>query len=199
MLILTIKQGKEKSLLAHEPWIYASAVERVDGRAHEKMRAGATALVQASNGTFLARAAYNARSQIRARVWSFLPDEAVDHAMIKRRVAAAVVRHAPRNNSSTPRPIHLVRSDEDGLSGLQVVWHGGRSGFLLCQFQAAGVDFWKVAIVQALMAETHCPNVVEHCQPLLRKGECLPLLEGILAGAAPAATLLAQALAVKLD
>ena len=32
MLIITIKQGKEKSMLAGEPWIYASAIERVEGR-----------------------------------------------------------------------------------------------------------------------------------------------------------------------
>src|SRR4051812_14404405 len=36
MLIITIKQGKEKSLLAGQPWIYASAIERVDGKPDEK-------------------------------------------------------------------------------------------------------------------------------------------------------------------
>ena len=86
MLIITIKQGKEKSLLDRQPWIYASAIERVDGKPEEKMKSGATALVQSSSGQFLARAAYNAKSQIRARVWSFDQNEPVDHALIKRRV-----------------------------------------------------------------------------------------------------------------
>ena len=57
MLIITIKQGKEKSLLAREPWIYASAVEKVDGKPNEKMKGGATAIVQSSSQQFLARAA----------------------------------------------------------------------------------------------------------------------------------------------
>ncbi len=38
MLIITIKQGKEKSLLHRQPWIYVSAVERVDGWPEEKKR-----------------------------------------------------------------------------------------------------------------------------------------------------------------
>src|SRR6478672_6190941 len=90
MLIITIKQGKEKSLLDRQPWIYASAVERVDGKPHEKRTPGTTAMVQSSSAQFLARAAYNPHSQIRARVWTFDESEAVDHALIKRRVKSAV-------------------------------------------------------------------------------------------------------------
>ena len=62
MLVITIKQGKEKSLLERQPWIYASAVERVDGKPFEKMKSGATALVQSSSGQFLARAAHSPKS-----------------------------------------------------------------------------------------------------------------------------------------
>jgi len=42
-----------------------------------------------------------------------------------------------------------------------VDWFGGKKGYLVCQFQAAGVDAWKVPIVQTLIAETGCPNVYE--------------------------------------
>lgn len=95
MLIITIKQGKEKSLLAGDPWIYPTAIERVEGRPQEKGKAGATATVQSSARQFLARAAYNAHAvQIRARVWTFREDEPVDHAMMKRRVKAAIAKRA---------------------------------------------------------------------------------------------------------
>jgi 23S rRNA (cytosine1962-C5)-methyltransferase len=57
MLIITIKQGKEKSLLDGQPWIYASAIEKVDGKPQEKMKPGSTAIVQTSSKKFLARAA----------------------------------------------------------------------------------------------------------------------------------------------
>lgn len=181
MLIITIKQGKEKLLVAGQRWIYASAVDRVDGRPNEKMTPGITALVQSSSAQFLARAAYNSRSQIRARVWSTDPAEAVDHALIKRRVAAAIAKRATRPAAS----IALVVGEEDGLSGLTVHWYGGVKGFLACEFHSAGVDAWKVPIVQAMIAGTGCTNVYERCDALLRKGEGLAVASGVLAGEAP--------------
>ena len=182
MLIITIKQGKEKSLLDRQPWIYLSAVERVDGKPHERMKQGATALVRSSSGKFLARAAYNAKSQICARVWTFDEHEAVDHALIKRRVKQAVATHGAAQGAG---PVALVRAEKDGLPGLLVDWHGGRDGYLVCRFDAAGVDFWKVAIVQALIAETGCRNVYERADELVRKGEGLPVVFGALAGDEP--------------
>lgn len=188
MLVIIIKQGKEKSLLDRQPWIYVSAVERVDGKPHEKMKAGATALVQSSSGKFLARAAYNAKSQICARVWSFDENEPVDHALIKRRVRDAVAAHGKSGfgkSGASAHPVHLVLAEKDGLPGLLVDWFGGPKGYLVCQFQAAGVDAWKVPIVQALIAETGCPNVYEQSDPLVRKGEGLPVVSGALAGDEP--------------
>jgi 23S rRNA (cytosine1962-C5)-methyltransferase len=188
MLIITIKQGKEKSLLDRQPWIYASAVERVDGKPHEKMKLGGTALVQSSSAQFLARAAYNPKSQIRARVWTFDESEAVDHALIKRRVKAAVAAHgAPGavRKAAPGNPVQLVRGEADGLPGLLVSWFNGPKGYLVCEFQAAGVDAWKVPIVQTLIAETGCPNVYERSDELVRKGEGLPVVSGALAGDEP--------------
>jgi 23S rRNA (cytosine1962-C5)-methyltransferase len=186
MLIITIKQGKEKSLLSGDPWIYLSAIDKVEGRPQERSKSGATALVQSSSRQFLARAAYNARSQIAARVWTLREDEPVDHAMIKRRVQAAVARRADAVRSADPQALALVIDGEkDGLPGLLVHSYGGTGGYLVCQFNAAGVDFWKVTIVQALLAATGCPNVFERSDELLRKGEGLPVIWRALAGDEP--------------
>ena len=183
MLIITIKQGKEKSLLAREPWIYASAVEKVDGKPGERHKSGATALVQSSSGQFLARAAHSPKSQIRARVWSFDANEAIDHGFIKRRTKAAIAKRAGKKTPG--QLIELIKGDEDGLSGLLVDWFVGPTSYLVCQFQSAGVDAWKVPIVQTLMAETGCKNVYERADELIRKGEGLPVLSGPLAGDEP--------------
>jgi 23S rRNA (cytosine1962-C5)-methyltransferase len=186
MLIITIKQGKEKSLLAGEPWIYASAIERVDGKPNEKMKAGATAVVQSSSTRFLARAAYNSKSQIRARVWTFDEQQPVDHALIKGRVQAALAKSAPAAKRARPdQVVKLVNAEADGLPGLIVESFGGKDGWLVCEFQAAGVDAWKVPIVQALIAGTGCNNVYERADELVRKGEGLPVVEGALAGDEP--------------
>lgn len=186
MLIITIKQGKEKSLLSGDPWIYLSAVDKVEGRPQERNKPGATAVVQSSSRQFLARAAYNAKSQIAARVWTLREDEPVDHALIKRRVQAAVARRAVAVRGADPQALALVIDGEkDGLPGLLVHSYGGTGGYLVCQFNGAGVDLWKVTIVQALLAATGCPNVFERSDELLRKGEGLPVIWRALAGDEP--------------
>jgi 23S rRNA (cytosine1962-C5)-methyltransferase len=186
MITITIKQGKEKSLLSGDPWIYLSAIESVEGRPHERNKPGVTAIVQSSSRQFLARAAYNAKSQIAARVWTLREDEPVDHALIKRRVQAAVDRRAVALSIADPQALSLVVDGEkDGLPGLLVHSYGDADGYLICQFNAAGVDAWKVAVVQALLKATGCRNVFERCDELLRKGEGLPLTSGALAGDEP--------------
>jgi 23S rRNA (cytosine1962-C5)-methyltransferase len=186
MLIITIKQGKEKSLLSGDPWIYVSAIDKVDGKPQERNKAGATAIVQSSSRQFLARAAYNAKSQIAARVWTLREDEPVDHALIKRRVQAAVQRRADALRSADPQALVLmVDGEKDGLPGLLVHGYGGTEGYLVCQFNAGGVDLWKVPVVQALLKATGCANVYERCDPMLRKGEGLSVTPGALAGDEP--------------
>ncbi len=186
MLIITIKQGKEKTLLAGDPWIYPTAIEKVDGKPQEKSKPGSTAIVQSSSRQFIARAAYNAHSQIRARVWSYKEDEPVDHAMMKRRVKAAIAKRAALVQKASPNAlVPVVRGDADGLSGLLVDSWGGVDGYLICQFQSGGVEAWKVPIVQALLAETGCRNVYERCDELIRKGEGLHVLSRALAGDPP--------------
>lgn len=186
MLIITIKQGKEKGLLAGDPWIYVSAIEKVEGKPQERNKPGSTAIVQSSSRQFLARAAYNAKSQIAARVWTLREDEPVDHAMMKRRVQAAVEKRAAALRSADPQALfQLVDGEKDGLPGLVVHSYGGTDGYLICQFNGGGVDLWKVPVVQALLKATGCPNVYERCDALLRKGEGLPVTPRALAGNEP--------------
>ena len=186
MLIITIKQGKEKSLLAGDPWIYPTAIDKVDGKPQEKMKPGSTAIVQSSARQFIGRAAYNSKSQIRARIWTYKEDEPIDHAMMKRRVKAAIAKRAAAIRAAGPNAlVPVILGEEDGLSGLLVHGWGGVNGYLICQFQSGGVDAWKVPIVQALLAETGCHNVYERCDDLIRKGEGLPLFSGALAGDEP--------------
>lgn len=194
MLIITIKQGKEKKLLAGDQLIYATAIERVDGKPQELRKPGATAIVQTSSRQFIGRAAYNAKSEVRARIWSYKENEPVDHALIKRRVQAAIAKRAEAARAASPHQIvPLIRGEEDGLSGLLVDSWGGVNGYLICQFQSAGVDAWKIPIVQALLAETGCPNVYERCDELIRKSEGLPVFSRELAGVAPPEHVLVEA------
>ncbi|BCZ76392.1 23S rRNA methyltransferase [Paraburkholderia terrae] len=190
MNTVTLKPSKEKSLLRRHPWVYANAIDRVDG----KPAAGATVLVRAHDGRFLARAAYSPHSQIRARVWSFDESEPVDHAFFKRRVQSALAHRQSmvRNTGAT----RLIFGEADGLPGLIVDYYiqddDSKRGQIVCQFMAAGVEAWKDAIVQALIGATGCPNVYERSDVSIREKEGLEQTVGVLAGDEPPETLIAS-------
>jgi len=183
MLTITLKPGKEKSLLRRHPWIFPTAIDHVEGKPEEKNKPGTTAVVKSASGQFLARAAYSPKSQIRARVWTFNENEPVDHALIKRRVQQALTYR--KANVRDTDAIRLIFGEADGFPGLVVDWYAGKDGFLVCQFQSAGVEAWKTPIVQTLIAETGCPNVYERSDASVRELEGLPLVTGSLAGKEP--------------
>ncbi|ACR30435.1 class I SAM-dependent rRNA methyltransferase [Burkholderia glumae] len=207
MQTVTLKPSKDKSLLRRHPWIYANAIEHVDG----KPAAGATVVVRSHDGRFLARGAYSPHSQIRVRVWSFDEAEPIDHAFFKRRIQRAVA-HRQTMVTSTDA-VRLVFGEADGLPGLIVDYYvddglprelppgqapeatpaaGARRGQLVCQFMAAGVEAWKPAIVAALIGATGCPNVYERSDVSIRQKEGLEQTTGVLAGEAPPATLVTR-------
>ncbi|RZT38688.1 class I SAM-dependent rRNA methyltransferase [Cupriavidus agavae] len=180
MNVITLKPGKEKSLLRRHPWVYATGIAATEGRCE----AGSTVVIRAADGRFLARGAYSPESQIRARVWTFDENEPVDHALFKRRVAAAVAhrRQWVRDTSA----VRLIFGEADRIPGLVVDYYGeGERGQLVCQFNSAGVEQWKDALVQALVKETGCPNVYERSDAAVRQREGLELVTGVLAGAEP--------------
>lgn len=215
MHTVTLKPSKDKSLLRRHPWVYANAIDRVDG----KPAPGATVIVRAHDGRFLARAAYSPHSQIRLRVWSFDENEPIDHAFFKRRVQRALAHR--RAMISGTDAVRLVFGEADGLPGLIVDYYvaargaahtgdaaaraaeGGAAapvapgdgegrGQLVCQFMAAGVEHWKGAIVAALVAATGCPNVYERSDVSIREKEGLEQTTGVLAGDTPPDTLIAN-------
>ena len=192
MNTVTLKPSKEKSLLRRHPWVYANAIEHVEG----KPALGATVIVRAHDGRFLARAAYSPHSQIRLRVWSFDEAEPIDHAFFKRRVQRAVAHR--RAFVRDTGAVRLVFGEADGLPGLIVDHYvedrngeEGR-GQLVCQFMAAGVEAWKEAIVAALTQATGCPNVYERSDVSIREKEGLEQTTGLLAGDAPPDTLITR-------
>lgn len=73
-----LAKGREKSLLRRHPWIFSGAVARMEGKAS----LGETIDIVDHQGKWLARGAYSPASQIRARVWTFDPNESIDIAFL---------------------------------------------------------------------------------------------------------------------
>src|SRR5512137_1042931 len=86
MPTIILKPGREKSLLRRHPWVFSGAIARVEG----KPIRGETVDIQAADGRFLALAAYSPISQIRARVWTFDPEEVVGAGFFHRKISQAI-------------------------------------------------------------------------------------------------------------
>ena len=179
MAQLVLHPGKERSLFRRHPWIFAGSVDRLEGRA----RPGDTVTVVTAEGKALARAAWSPSSQIRARVWSFDAEAAIDHAFFKRAVAASVARRAAIPALRGQEGVRLIHGESDGLPGVIADRYGE---VVVLQLTSAGADKWREAIVAGLVQATGCAAVYERSDSEVRGLEGLESRTGCAHGALPA-------------
>ena len=178
MAQLVLMPGKDRSLARRHPWIFAAAVERLNGRA----RPGDTVDVVAANGRPLARAAWSPESKIRARVWTFDPDEIVDDVFFKRRIQAAVERRQALPELHTQEALRLIHGESDGLPGLIADRYGDT---VVVQLTATGPEKWRRAIIGALQRASGCARIYERSDSDVRRLEGLDPVTGWVLGEAP--------------
>ncbi len=182
MAQLHLLPGKDRSLARRHPWIFAGTVDRLVGSA----RAGDTVDVLAANGRPLAKAAWSPQSKIRARVWTFDPDEGVDDAFIKRRVDAALARRQALPELRAQSGLRLIHGESDGLPGVIADRYDDT---VVLQLTAAGADKWRRALSAALLRATGCARLYERSDSDVRRLEGLDPVSGWLFGEAPSAPL----------
>lgn len=177
MPAITLKPGREKSLLRRHPWIFSSALQHVD----DEPACGQTFDLLSFNGQFLARASYSPHSQIRARVWTF-EDEAVNADFFRKRMRAALAARRTAHTAGHTDAIRLVYAESDGLPGLIVDRYADT---LVMQCLSAGAEFWRETFAVLLLEETGLKNIYERSDADVRELEGLPLRAGALHGTPP--------------
>ena len=174
MKIIRLREGKERSLRRHHPWVFQGSVER--GKADP----GETVRVESSEGQFLCWGAFSPSSMIRVRAWTFDEAERVDHAFFKRRIARALALRARLPIESDG--VRLVHGEADGLPGLIVDRYGE---VLSAQFLSAGMERWRDALADLLLAATGCTRLYERSDSGVRALEGLEPRAGWLRGDGP--------------
>lgn len=174
MKTIRLRDGKEKSLLRHHPWIFESAIAKGGGDRGETVR------VESSAGQFLCWAAFSPDSKIRARAWSFDEKQRIDAAFFVAAVARSIRARARFDIQSDG--VRLVHGESDGLPGLIVDRYGDT---LVAQFTSAGVERWKDVIADALLAQTGLSKLYERSDASSRSLEGLPEVTGWLRGDGP--------------
>lgn len=182
---LFLRPGRERSLLRGHPWVFSGAVARVEG----SPTAGDTVEIRSSQGRWLARGAFSPASQIAARVWTFREEEEVNEGFLRGRVLASLLRRSLLPETRDLDALRLVYGENDGLPGLVADRYGSH---LCVQFLGAGVERWRVPLVEALRQgwETAFPGlpllgIWERSDVPVREKEGLPLRTGLLWGEEP--------------
>lgn len=171
MKTITLREGKERSLLKRHPWVFQGSIDK------GKADTGETVRVEASDGRFLAWASFSPSSMIRVRAWSFDEAERIDAAFFERRIARALALRARLPIESDG--VRLIHGEADGLPGLIVDRYADT---LSAQFLSAGTQRWKATIADLLIAATGLQRLYERSDSGVRKLEGLEPETGWLRG-----------------
>ncbi len=173
MNTVILKEGREKSVLRHHPWIFSGAIREVMGDPGP----GETVEVRSARGEFLAHGAYAAASHIPVKLWNFEESEAIDEAFFRKRLASAFALRKSVFHGTLPDAYRLACAESDGLPGLIADVYGE---YAVCQITGAGMERHRELIGKLLL--DYAKGVYERSDVDSRAKDGLPPRTGHLAG-----------------
>jgi 23S rRNA (cytosine1962-C5)-methyltransferase len=149
LIRLTLKPGRDASVLRRHPWVFSGAIARADGKGEDGI-----AEVADAGGRVLARGAYSPDSQIVARLWSF-DERAPDAALFRERFeAAARLRRDVLPPETTG--YRAVNSEGDLCPGVLLDVYGETA---VLELTTGGTERWR-AELEAAAREVFAPNAL---------------------------------------
>lgn len=176
--VFTLKPGRDKPVRNRHPWVFSGAIQRVEG----SPAAGDWVQVLDSSGRFLAAGLFSPHSQIRIRLYSWHPDETIDDAFWRSRLARAAAARDLLALPPATNAYRLINAESDGLPGLIVDQYGR---FLVMQCLTAGIDRRKEMLAGMLVDLIQPAGILERSDAGVREKEGLPQTKGMLWGTAP--------------
>ncbi len=177
-----LKPKRAQPFYGRHPWVFAGAVERVDGTPAD----GDEVILRSSAGNFVARGLYNSRSKILVRLYSWDETRALDRDFLKDRLATAVrLRHETLGLDRGPASAYRVCfSEADRLSGLVVDRYGE---WLTVQFTALGLANRRETVADVLAELLKPRGIFLRTEKGIGKLEGCELHDGPLWGEPPPA------------
>jgi len=166
---LHLKRGHTKPLHAGHPWVFADAVQTVEGEAE----AGAEVRVLDPQGRVLGRGYYSPDSAIAVRLLT-RSDESAGEALLASRLDAAIAlrRDVLRLGKESPTTAYrLVNSEGDGLGGLIVDRY---DSYLCVQLGTVGMDRRRETIFDLLEERLQPDAILDKSDRRIRSIEKLP-------------------------
>lgn len=119
---ITIKQGKEKQLLRHHPWVFSGAIET----GPSEPETAQVVRVETSEGRFIAWGWYDKLSHIQLHLLSWNEQDVIDDAWWKRMFRNAVLRRKAffEDKNAATTCFRLIHGEADLLPGFAVDVYG---------------------------------------------------------------------------
>jgi 23S rRNA (cytosine1962-C5)-methyltransferase len=177
MAMVTVKPGHVQPLWAGHPWVYAQAIERVEGGA----AAGDEVDVVDPRGNFLGRGLYSPRSAIPVRLYSWQRGVAFNLELVAQRVRVAQGRRRAMGlpNAGTDA-YRLVNAEGDDLPGLVVDLYAGVAAV---QFATVGTKRREDLVLDALGDLLGPEAIVDRSSPGTARAEEFSPRRGVVRGA----------------
>lgn len=183
---ITLCPGRERPVQHYHPWIFSGAIATVDGSPAQ----GDVVDVYATTGTWLARGTWSSVSQIKARLFTWNADEALDAALLRYRLERAIAGRVmlpetlsiAETETAASSACRLVYAESDGLPGLIVDRY---DVYLVIQLLTQGMAVRADQIIDLLHDLTGAHGIYERSDTETREQEGLPIAEGLRHGETP--------------
>ncbi|MFZ5889902.1 MAG: class I SAM-dependent rRNA methyltransferase [Myxococcota bacterium] len=173
---VTLRPGHVQPVWAGHPWVFAQAVERIEGGA----RAGDEVLVRDARGNPLGRGLYSPGSAIPVRLYTRDPKRPIDEALLSERISKAIARRRalglPDDQTTGFRLIH---AEGDDLPGLVVDQLGD---VLSLQFGTIGLKQRELAVLSVLERALKPRAIVDRTPERAAKSEGFQAGSGVVRG-----------------
>jgi 23S rRNA (cytosine1962-C5)-methyltransferase len=173
---VVLKAGHVQPVWAGHPWVFAQAVERIEGGA----QAGDEVDVKDARGNFLGRGLYSPGSAIPVRLLTRDRDRHIDAKLLGARLEAAIAR---RRRLGLPcketNAVRLVHAEGDELPGLVVDQLGD---VLSVQFGTVGMKRREETILDALEQALRPRAIVDRSSERAAKSEGFAAGQGVVRG-----------------
>ncbi len=182
---VVLKPQKAQPFFGRHPWVFAGAVERIEG----KPRDGDVVNLMSATGGFVGRGLFNSQSKIIVRLYSWEPEAPLDRAFFKARLERAIaLRHDVLKLNTGPNAAYrVVFSEADLLSGVVVDRY---ADYLTVQFTSLGIAKQKAMFGEILMELLNAKGIYLRTEKGIGQLEGLELHDGMLCGEPPPAELI---------
>lgn len=172
-----LKPGHVQPVWAGHPWVYAQAIERVEGG----VTRGDEVRVVDPRGNFLGRGFYSAGSAIPVRILARDESTPIDTGFFRARFERALESRRALGLGSDPETTgyRLVHAEGDGLPGLIV---DRFDDVLVIQFLTFGMKAREAMVLEAIGQVTKARTILDRSPPSVAKVEGFTATHGVVRG-----------------